>query len=132
MNPITKCFASTTPLGRYFVEDSGQGASLVLRHPEGGRLGTFRLTPLAGNHGILVFNAMRVEEEHQRKGIATEMHRTLLEWGAAYRAAMLICTTLSDNMAMHKILTRFGWVQVAIESVNPRTGNHFSMWKRSY
>jgi RimJ/RimL family protein N-acetyltransferase len=129
-NSLTQCFPYSS--GALRAKDCGQGSLLVLRDTDDSRIGSFRLTPLPGNHGILVFNAMKIEEAYRNKGFGTAMHGKLIEWGAAYRAAMLICTTLSDNTPMHRILCRFGWVQVAIESVNPRTGNHFSMWRRSY
>jgi RimJ/RimL family protein N-acetyltransferase len=92
----------------------------------------FRLTPLPGNHGILVFNGMQVIETYKGQGYGTLAHQIVLEWGKRYNAAMLLATTLSDNQPMRCILTRHGWVEVGIESVNPRTGNHFSMWRRSY
>lgn len=130
-NSLTQCFPLQADA--LTVKDCGQGSRFVLRDNDNNcRIGSFRLTPLPGNHGILVFNAMKIEEAYRNMGFGASMHSKLIEWGAAYRAAMLICTTLSDNTPMHKILRRFGWVQVAIESVNPRTGNHFSMWRRSY
>jgi RimJ/RimL family protein N-acetyltransferase len=130
-NNLTACCPFHSEV--FQIRNCGQGSLLVMRDTDGGRrIGSFRLTPLPGNHGILVFNAMKIEEGYRNMGFGTAMHSKLIEWGGAYRAAMLLCTTLSDNLPMHRILRRFGWVQVAIESVNPRTGNHFSMWRRSY
>jgi RimJ/RimL family protein N-acetyltransferase len=113
------------------VTPSGQGVRFAAKK-QGIEVASFRLTPLPGNHGILVFNAMQVAEDHKGCGYGTLTQQLVLEWGKRYQAAMLLCTTLSDNQPMRRVLTRYGWVEVGIESVNPRTGNHFSMWRRSY
>jgi GNAT superfamily N-acetyltransferase len=113
------------------VTASGQGV-MFEAVKQGTEVVKFRLTPLPGNHGILVFNGMQVAESYKGHGYGTLAQQIVLEWGKRYNAAMLLATTLSDNRPMRCILTRHGWVEVGIESVNPRTGNHFSMWRRSY
>ena len=138
MNIIDSYPAETT--GRLFpVEDgfrfnvyqSGEGVRFEAKK-HGSEVVRFRLTPMAGNHGILIFNAMHVAEDYKGSGYGTLAQQIVLEWGQRYNAAMLICTTLSDNQPMRRILTRHGWCEVGVESVNPRTGNHFAMWRRSY
>lgn len=115
----------------FTVEASGQGVKFEAMK-QGTEVVRFRLTPLPGNHGILVFNGMQVAEGYKGNGYGTLAQQIVLQWGKRYNAAMLLATTLSDNQPMRCILTRHGWVEVGIESVNPRTGNHFSMWRRSY
>ena len=53
----------------------------------------------------------RVDEEHRRQGLATELARGLLEWAAGAGAARCVASTAPDNAASQAVLSRLGFVR---------------------
>jgi hypothetical protein len=98
----------------------------VLTH-DGLRICKFRLKPLSGCHGIVIFHAMEVSEGFRGKGVGKATHEWRLEASRLANFTCALCTTVATNAVENHILQKYNWNKVS-EFTNKKTGNPVVVW----